>query len=101
LRKYAATFAEICQTEQQESPLAFDPEEDVGNLSLEPTATGSNSATKHSSPRRPKNKFPRLMLSEWLLDVPSDFEDSWIMMPCPNGKRCSVVTSKVLEQLID
>lgn len=36
----------------------------------------------------------QLMLSEWLVDVPSDFYTSWFMVPCPRGKRCLVVAAK-------
>lgn len=34
------------------------------------------------------------MLSEWLVDVPSDFHKSWLMLVCPVGKRCLVIASK-------
>lgn len=48
----------------------------------------------------PKTKTPRayrdqIMLSEWLDEVPADFETSWLAMPCPVGKRCLVVASRV------
>ncbi|KAK4016039.1 snurportin-1 [Daphnia magna] len=47
----------------------------------------------------PKTKTPRayrdqIMLSEWLDEVPADFETSWLAMPCPVGKRCLVVASR-------
>ena len=34
------------------------------------------------------------MLSEWLVDVPADFEENWYMTVCPLGKRCLVVANK-------
>ncbi len=48
----------------------------------------------------PKIKTPRayqdqIMLSEWLDEVPVDFETNWLIMPCPVGKRCLVVASRV------
>ncbi len=48
----------------------------------------------------PKVKVPRtykdqIMLSEWLIDVPSDLEENWIMVLSPIGKRCLLVASKV------
>lgn len=48
----------------------------------------------------PKVKVPRtykdqIMLSEWLVDVPSDLEENWIMVLSPIGKRCLLVASKV------
>lgn len=34
------------------------------------------------------------MLSEWLVEVPEDFSDKWLMFVCPVGKRCLVVSAK-------
>lgn len=36
-----------------------------------------------------------LMFSEWLVDIPGTLSTDWIMMPCPEGRRCLVVASKV------
>ena len=36
----------------------------------------------------------QLMLSEWLVDVPLDFENNWYMIICPVAKRCLVVSHK-------
>nr|XP_006629140.1 PREDICTED: snurportin-1 [Lepisosteus oculatus]XP_015198877.1 PREDICTED: snurportin-1 [Lepisosteus oculatus]XP_015198878.1 PREDICTED: snurportin-1 [Lepisosteus oculatus] len=46
-----------------------------------------------------KRKLPRhyanqLMLSEWLVDIPSDLATEWLMVVCPVGKRSLVVASK-------
>ena len=35
----------------------------------------------------------QLMLSEWLVDVPEDFEQNWLFVVCPIGKRCLVISS--------
>lgn len=35
------------------------------------------------------------MLSEWLVDIPEELDDSWNMVPCPEGKRTLVVAAKV------
>ena len=35
----------------------------------------------------------QLMLSEWLVDVPEDFEENWKFVVCPIGKRCLVISS--------
>jgi hypothetical protein len=40
--------------------------------------------------------FLQLMFSEWLDDIPSDFETNWIMVACPVGKRCLIIASEVL-----
>lgn len=35
----------------------------------------------------------QLMLSEWLVDVPGDLEQEWLMVVCPFGKRNLVIAS--------
>lgn len=35
-----------------------------------------------------------MMLSEWMVDVPQDLTETWIMVPCPLGKRSRLVASK-------
>lgn len=35
------------------------------------------------------------MLSEWLVDVPLDLEQEWVVVVCPVGKRALVVASRV------
>lgn len=35
------------------------------------------------------------MLSEWLVDVPSELDTDWLMVVCPVGKRSLIVASKV------
>ena len=44
--------------------------------------------------KHPNPYCNQLMLSEWMVDVPSDFEDSWMVVVCPVGKRCLVVASR-------
>lgn len=36
-----------------------------------------------------------LMLSEWLVDIPTNLSSEWIMVPCPVGKRCLIVAKHV------
>ncbi|XP_053405352.1 uncharacterized protein LOC123523052 [Mercenaria mercenaria] len=36
----------------------------------------------------------QLMLSEWMVEVPDDFEEEWLMVMCPWGKRCLIVSAK-------
>lgn len=35
-----------------------------------------------------------LMLSEWMIEVPDNFANDWLMIVCPVGKRCAVVSSQ-------
>ncbi|CAN8005663.1 unnamed protein product, partial [Ixodes hexagonus] len=36
----------------------------------------------------------QLMLSEWLVEYPEQFEEDWLMKLCPVGKRCLVISSR-------
>ncbi|XP_064524554.1 snurportin-1 isoform X2 [Pseudopipra pipra] len=42
----------------------------------------------------PKRYANQLMLSEWLVDVPSDLEQEWVVVVCPVGKRALIVASR-------
>ncbi|KAG8192213.1 hypothetical protein JTE90_009973 [Oedothorax gibbosus] len=42
----------------------------------------------------PRSYKDQLMLSEWLVEVPSDLESLWYLVLCPVGKRCLVVASR-------
>lgn len=44
--------------------------------------------------KRRKYYANQLMMSEWMLEVPQDFLEQWIMVPCPQGKRTLVVACK-------
>lgn len=47
---------------------------------------------------KPRKDYARMfMLSEWMLEVPQDFAEKWIMVPCPVGKRALLVACKVLQ----
>ncbi|XP_023811404.1 snurportin-1 isoform X1 [Oryzias latipes] len=42
----------------------------------------------------PKHYANQLMLSEWLVDVPSELDTDWLLVVCPVGKRSLIVASK-------
>ena len=47
--------------------------------------------------KRPKDRYPyrnQLMLSEWLVDKPEDFESNWLAVVVPIGRRCLVVAAQ-------
>lgn len=48
---------------------------------------------KHSY-RRNKRYENQLMMSEWMHEVPQDFTEKWLMVPCPQGRRTLVVACK-------
>ncbi|KAL0103479.1 hypothetical protein PUN28_017615 [Cardiocondyla obscurior] len=39
-------------------------------------------------------KNNRMMLSEWMLDVPQDLIENWIMVPCPTGNRVRLISGR-------
>lgn len=45
--------------------------------------------------RKYRYRKHQVMLSEWMLEVPEDFTEKWIMVPCPRGKRTILVAGKV------
>ncbi|XP_053220468.1 tyrosine-protein phosphatase non-receptor type 9 isoform X6 [Podarcis raffonei] len=42
----------------------------------------------------PKRYANQLMLSEWLIDVPPDLVQEWLLVVCPVGKRALIVASQ-------
>jgi hypothetical protein len=52
------------------------------------------SQNKNSSSNKSLKSYRNfLMMSEWMIDAPSDFPDKWILTVCPIGKRVTVVSS--------
>lgn len=47
---------------------------------------------KHVKP--PRRYANQLMLSEWMVEKPVDFESEWLMKVCPIGKRNLVIASR-------
>lgn len=41
----------------------------------------------------------QFMMSEWMLEVPPDLLDKWLMVPCPQGQRTLLIACKVLDRL--
>lgn len=37
----------------------------------------------------------QLMMSEWMFEIPQNFSEKWIIVPCPIGKRTLLVACKV------
>lgn len=50
-------------------------------------------ASEKGKVRKKRNPYHnQLMLSEWMVDVPEDFEENWKFVVCPIGKRCLVIS---------
>ncbi|CAI5440805.1 unnamed protein product [Caenorhabditis angaria] len=48
-----------------------------------------------TSSMRSRSKYSdQLLLSEWLVDIPSSLSNEWTMVAAPTGKRCLVVAAK-------
>lgn len=45
--------------------------------------------------QKPKKQKFKLMLSEWLSDVPNDLEEKWLIKFCPKGYRRMIIAHKV------
>lgn len=45
--------------------------------------------------KRYKMYANQLMMSEWMIQVPEDYPEKWIAVPCPQGKRNLIVAYKV------
>ncbi|XP_071487278.1 snurportin-1-like [Diadema antillarum] len=72
-------------------------EDDLTGIDLSEDEEEMDQSTPRS--HRPKKRRERyyknqLMLSEWLVDVPDDLAENWLMVPCPVGRRAFVIASK-------
>ncbi|XP_015112783.1 snurportin-1 [Diachasma alloeum] len=67
--------------------LPFSEEENQDPMDVEKARHGSR---RHTN-KRYANK---LMMSEWMLDVPGDLVERWSMVPCPKGRRNLLVARK-------
>ena len=54
----------------------------------------SSSISKRDARQRSKTPYKnQLMLSEWLVEIPTDFQENWYMVVCPVAKRCLVLSA--------
>ena len=54
---------------------------------------GNNDSSKKTAKKKSMNPFKnQIMLSEWMVDVPIDFEEKWYMVVCPVAKRCLIIS---------
>ena len=54
----------------------------------------SSSISKRDGRQRSKTPYKnQLMLSEWLVEIPTDFQENWYMVVCPVAKRCLVLSA--------
>ncbi|KRY51412.1 Snurportin-1 [Trichinella britovi] len=42
-----------------------------------------------------------VMESEWMVDVPDDLETNWLLVPCPMGKRCLLISNEEYDKMTD
>ncbi|KAL4227737.1 hypothetical protein ACF0H5_013173 [Mactra antiquata] len=60
----------------------------------EDNSMDTSSETKRKTYKPGRYYRNQLMLSEWLVEVPDDFEEEWLMVACPWGKRCLIVSAR-------
>lgn len=74
---------EQLEAQEQGEPSRDAPEEDSAEEGMEVERR-----------KLPKHYANQLMLSEWLVDVPSELVRDWLLVVCPVGKRSLIVASK-------
>lgn len=83
----------IAEGEELSSDEASDEMKDDDEVpAQEGKAEGAKKTAKKKTRGNPYRK--QLMLSEWMVDVPRDLEDNWMMVVCPVGKRSLIVAAK-------
>ncbi|XP_077988962.1 snurportin-1-like [Glandiceps talaboti] len=71
-----------------------DEEEEDDDGDGEQNESMDTSKPKQKHRKRKRYYKNQLMLSEWLVEVPSDFQQEWVMVLCPVGKRSLVVAAR-------
>ncbi|XP_026284759.1 snurportin-1 isoform X1 [Frankliniella occidentalis] len=75
--------------------LLNEPGEVLNNQDSEDNLSPDKKETKSTGTEQRNWTFTnQLMLSEWLVDIPPDLEDNWLIKPCPKGRRMMVVAHK-------
>lgn len=92
-----------CKDDEEDEPGGMDEEAapaemmeaDVSSASV--TKKSASSKKMRNAPTGNNEKYYRkqLMLAEWFLSKPPDFESSYLMKMCPVGKHVLVVAAKV------
>lgn len=100
---YARRIAEGETWEEEEKEEEGDDEVDAVTLKEKASVTLSgHTPSLAQSPRGDKRSHKRrvhpwrnqLMLSEWLVERPEDFEQDWLMVVCPIGRRSLIVAAR-------
>lgn len=98
-RDFADYVRRIAEGEMWEEEEDGKDEVDTGTLKADERGTPDHapSLAQSSKGSRKQRVHPwrnQLMLSEWLVDRPEDFERDWLMLVCPIGRRSLVVASR-------
>lgn len=85
---HARRLAEGDWTEKEEEKIDDKQEKDDG--------AGGEEEEMDVDPGKklPKHYANQIMLSEWLIEVPPDLADLWLLVVCPTGKRSLIVASR-------
>lgn len=110
LAQYKAKYNALEQTERRRKLLEIQKSQRLNYVNharrlAEDDWTGGDDSEEESKEKEEmevevaKKKLPKryanqLMLSEWLVDVPSDLAEEWRLVVCPVGKRILIIASK-------
>uniref|UniRef100_T1JE87 Snurportin-1 n=1 Tax=Strigamia maritima TaxID=126957 RepID=T1JE87_STRMM len=74
----------------------IDHADDDNTEEQEPMQWQQSKKQQQQQHQKKKKRDDRLMLSEWLVQIPDDLTINWYFMPCPVGRRCVVTTYRGL-----
>jgi snurportin-1 len=74
--------------------IAEDDLTDIEEATIDVEELEEGDPSSYSNKPRKQHRTPRLMLSEWLVDIPDDFVENCYIVPCPVGKRNLVTSSR-------
>ncbi len=68
--------------------------EDDAQSSRTQDTTSKNEQKRHEKRRAQERIYAeQFMRAEWMIDVPDDLRDQWLVLPRPEGQRCMVVAN--------
>lgn len=77
---------------QQQKLKRLEQQDDHRDLEEPPSNIRSNKEVRRKRYQNTKLENISLQLSEWMKEKPEDLED-WLLVPCPKGQRCLVVSA--------
>lgn len=91
-----STMVESSSTDQE---MSIETNDKINHMEMDCSPTTTNNNKRKNNKRKVlrqnfrKSISDRFMLSEWLVDVPKDFFDSWFFVCCPKGRRTLLIAN--------